>query len=202
MWIFAAALFAAGSIWGPETVRSQPNDPAIVGAELLLGGVEVAKIAPDPRGGKAYRLRYVVDVPLEVYWRFKTDFDNAFLLDNKYIDDHRVLEQNETVVVTEDRYSHAPGAVFRWKTTPDKKNGRIDFVLLNPEQCGQRFHHGRIQVIGIGEKTLVVQEGFFDFFGAAVWAHYPWAGGMRHFLQYTARWEQNTVLRMRRIYDK
>ncbi len=186
----------------PVSGQSPPAGAGEVGNELLLGVVEVAEIAPDPRGGRAYRLRYVVEVPLPVYWRFKTDFDNDFLLDNQYIDEHRVVERSGTAVVTEDRYSYTRGAVFRWKTTPHEKTGRIDFVLLNPEQCGQRFHYGRIQVVGIGEKTLVIQEGFFDFFGAAVWARFPWAGGMNDFLNYTARWEQNAVQRLRSRYER
>jgi hypothetical protein len=203
MSILALVLIAAGSIAWPVPAQSQPDgDTGGVDRQLWSGRVEVEDIPPDPRGGKAYRLRYVVAVPLQIYWRFKTDFDNEFLLGNKYIDEHRVVARSNGAVVTENRYTHSPGVVFRWKTTADEKACQIDFVLLNPLQCGQRFHYGKIRAINIGDKTVVVQEGFFDFFGAKVWAHYPWAGGMHHFLQYTARWEQNTVLRLRKRYER
>jgi len=33
-----------------------------------------------------------------------------------------------------------------------------------------------------------------------LWAHYPWAGGMSDFLRYTARWEQETVLKLKDKY--
>ena len=170
--------------------------------ELLSGSVSIEQIDPDPRGGRAYRLRYVVNVPWEIYWRFKTDFDNQFLLENRYIEEHRLVEEHKDTVITENRYSDSAGSVFRWKTTVHERAGRIDFVLLNPQECGQRFHYGRIRTVSIGERTLVVQEAFFDFFGAGVWAHYPWAGGMRHFLRYTARWEQDTVEKLREHYEK
>lgn len=39
-------------------------------------------------------------------------------------------------------------------------------------------------------------------FGAAVWAHYPWSGGMNQFLRYTAQWEQNTVLKLKDRYEE
>lgn len=147
-------------------------------------------------------MRYVIDVPRIVYWRFKTDFDSDLLLDNKFIEAHRVVGRSGRSVVTEDRYSYAPGAVFRWKTTVDRKDGTLRFVLLNPEQCGQRFHYGTIRVTGLGGKTLVVQEAHFDFFGASFWARYPWAGGMHAFLRDTARWEQATVVAKRKRYEK
>jgi hypothetical protein len=180
---------------------------AIAGAyrvdeELLRGGVSIEQIDPDPRGGSAYRLRYVVNVPREIYWRFKTDFDNEFLMENRYIEEHRLVERHENTVITENRYTDSPGSVFRWKTTVHEREGRIDFVLLNPQECSQRFHYGRIRTVPIDDRTLVVQEAFFDFFGAGVWAQYPWAGGMNHFLRYTARWEQDTVEKLRDRYEK
>jgi hypothetical protein len=201
--ILGATVFAVGT----GLCRSAPRvlaggTAAAVDEALLLGRIDVENLAPDPRGGRAYRLQYVVDVPLAVYWRFKTDFDNAFLLDNKFIDEHRLVARLDDAVVTENRYSHSPGEVFRWKTIVDESAGTIDFFLLNPVQCGQRFHYGSIRVAGLGEKTRVVQEGYFDFFGADLWAHYPWAGGMEHFLRYTAHWEQNTVVRLRSRYEK
>jgi hypothetical protein len=33
-------------------------------------------------------------------------------------------------------------------------------------------------------------------------AHYPWKGGMKDFLSYTARWEQETVLQLKDHYDE
>jgi hypothetical protein len=173
-----------------------------IDSELLLGNVSIEQIDPDSRGGRAYRLRYVVNVPREIYWRFKTDFDNEFLLENRYIEEHRLVGTHQNTVITENRYTDSPGSVFRWKTTVHEREGRIDFVLLNPQQCGQRFHYGWIRIVPVGDRTLVVQEAFFDFFGAGVWAQYPWAGGMNHFLRYTARWEQETAEKLKERYEK
>jgi len=46
-------------------------------------------------------LIYLVDAPLDVFWKFKTDFDNQFLLSNKLIISHRFVSRNRNVVVTE-----------------------------------------------------------------------------------------------------
>jgi hypothetical protein len=199
--LFLAVLVAAGSILQPGRAAPYSDGPP---GEMnrLSGAVVIETIAPDPRGGKAYRLRYTVDVTLETYWRFKTDFDNQFLLENRYIEEHRLVASPGDAVITENRYTYAPGAVFRWKTTVHEDEKTIDFVLLNPEECGQRFHYGRIRAVETGNKTLVIQKAFFDFFGAGMWAHYPWEGGMQHFLHYTARWEQDTAKKLRERYRK
>jgi hypothetical protein len=81
----------------------------------------------------------------------------------------------------------------------------MDFVLLNPEECGQRFHYGYIQLDAVGaldEKTKVTQLAYFDFFGVYFWVKYPWYGGMKNFLKYTARWEQETISRLKSKYIK
>jgi hypothetical protein len=35
--------------------------------------ISIYQIAPDKRGGKAYKLVYLVSVQMDVVWRFKTD---------------------------------------------------------------------------------------------------------------------------------
>jgi hypothetical protein len=55
------------------------------GNAAATDSVQVTRAAPDARGGQAYRVTYQVDLPLAVYWRFKTDFDNTFLETNPYI---------------------------------------------------------------------------------------------------------------------
>jgi len=42
--------------------------------------ISIYQIAPDKRGGKAYKLVYIVNAQMDVFWGFKTDFDNNFLL--------------------------------------------------------------------------------------------------------------------------
>jgi len=54
-------------------------------------GISIYQIAPDRRGGKAYKLVYLVEVQMDVFWGFKTDFDNNFLVENKYIQEHHLL---------------------------------------------------------------------------------------------------------------
>jgi hypothetical protein len=49
--------------------------------------------------------------------------------------------------------------------------------------------------------TKVTHTAYFDFFGAFVWVNLRIAGGMTSFLIYTARWEKDTVLRLRQKYE-
>ena len=165
--------------------------------------VSIYHLAPDSRGGEAYKLVYLVQVPIDVYWKFKTDFDNDFLVNNKYIREHHFISRSGNTVITEDKYTHVPGVIFRWKTTVLSKIHRLDFVLMNPEQCRQKYHYGHIQLESLTEGTRVTQVAYFDFWGASLWANYPWGGGMKDYLSYTAQWEQETVLHLKdQNYDE
>ena len=161
----------------------------------------IERPVPEARGGYAYRLVYRVDAPVDVYWRFKTDFRSNFLLSNRNILSHRLVSWKGAVAVTENRYATAPESLFRWRTLVNAGERTLTFHLLNPEANGHRYHHGKIRVIPNGGGVLVVQEAYFDFFGAGFWTRYPWAGGMNAFLDYTVRWERETVKRLRPRYD-
>ena len=163
--------------------------------------VSIDQITPDKRGGKAYKLIYVVNARIDVYWRFKTDFDNDFLVKNKYVQEHRFISQHADKVVTEDKYANGPDVYFRWQTTIFPQAKRLDFVLLNPKQCHQKFHYGYIQLKPVPQGTQVTQVAYFDFWGSSLWAAWPWGGGMKDFLSYTARWEQNTFEQLRNRYN-
>ena len=177
---------------------------------LLEGQALVRQLQPLQKddGGSGYELIYIVNAPLDVYWKFKTDFDNDFLITNKFINAHRLVSRRDNVVVTEDvfsenLYTHKPGAKFRWQSTLFPERYRLDFILLNPAEVGQKFHHGSIQLEAAGasgRKTKVTQIAYFDFFGVSFWVNYPWYGGMKHFLTYSAQWEQATVLRLKSKY--
>lgn len=207
--LFIYALVALCIIEIPARAFDMPSgkseDP-----ELLDGKVVITRLKPQEQDGGGYKLVYVVDVPLEVFWKFKTDFDNDFLTTNKFIISHRLIRRRGNVVVTEDRfsedlYTHRPRAKFRWQTTLSLTEHRMDFVLLNPEECGQKYHYGHIQiepVAGAGGKTKVTQVAYFDFSGVFFWINYPWYGGMKYFLNYTARWEQGIVLQLKAKYIK
>jgi len=158
--------------------------------------ISIYQIAPDNRGGKAYKLVYLVNAQMDVFWEFKTDFDNNFLLKNKYIQEHRFIARNGNKVITEDKYTNGPNAYFRWRTTIFPRSKRLDFVLLNPKQCKQKFHYGYIQLKSVPGGTQVTQVAYFDFLGSSLWANYPWGGGMKDFLSYTAHWEQDTIMRL------
>ncbi|MBI4776321.1 MAG: hypothetical protein HY788_19435 [Deltaproteobacteria bacterium] len=164
-------------------------------------GAAIYRLAPDSRGGQAYKLVYLVRAPLDVFWKFKTDFDNDFLVTNKYIREHRFISRSGDSVITEDEYTHVPRIVFRWKTTVHSAIHRLDFVLMNPEECDQKYHYGYIRIESVQGSTRVTQVAYFDFRGASIWAVYPWGGGMKDFLSYTARWEQETVLRLTDRYS-
>jgi hypothetical protein len=169
--------------------------------ELLSGKPFIYRIEPDARGGEAYKLVYIVPVPVEVFWRFKTDFSGDFIETNKYVKNQRVLREEQNVVIIENMLSNKPGSKFRWRNILFPSKYRLDFVLENPEQCGQKFHYGHFQLEPLGSYTKVSHSAYFDFFGASLWAQYPWEGGMYAFLDYIARWDQETILRVKNDYN-
>ena len=205
MWVFIALLFLEIAALASEPLTAMPDEKG-----LLEGRAFIFELKPQRQSGAGYKLVYLVDAPIDVFWKFKTDFDNDFLLTNKFIKSHRMLSRRGNVVVTEDLFSedlhgHRPRAKFRWQTTLSAAQYRMDFVLLNPEECGQRFHYGYIQLDAVGaldEKTKVTQLAYFDFFGVYFWVKYPWYGGMKNFLKYTARWEQETISKLKSKYIK
>ena len=128
-----------------------------------------------PRGeGEGYRMSYCVEVPLEVYWQFKTDFRNDFLTGNPHIKTHEFIRRQGNAVLTENRYTHNSKRLFRWQTTVYAREHRLYFKLLNPEEAGQKFHYGSIHLKASGRRTVINQEARFQFSGAAFWAFYPW----------------------------
>jgi hypothetical protein len=169
--------------------------------QLLTGEPFIYRIASDARGGEAYKLVYLVPVPIEVFWRFKTDFHGDFVETNKYVKNQRVVREEQNVVIIENRLSNKPDSKFRWRNILYPNRYRLDFVLENPAQCGQKFHYGHFQLEPLGAYTKVSHAAYFDFFGASLWAHYPWEGGMDAFLDYIARWEQETILKVKDDYD-
>ncbi len=169
--------------------------------QLSTGEPFIYRIVPDARGGEAYKLVYLVPVPIEVFWKFKTDFHGDFVKKNKYVKEQKVIRQEPNLVIIENRLSNKPESSFRWRNILYPNRYRLDFVLENPEQCGQRFHYGHFQLEPLGSQTKVSHEAYFDFFGASLWAYYPWEGGMYAFLDYIARWEQETILKVRDDYN-
>jgi len=194
--ILVTSLFCPLSISYSAATQKEQNLPG-------SDEISIYQITPDRRGGKAYKLVYLVKAQMNIYWRFKTDFDNNFLVKNKYVQEHFFIARNGNEVITEDKYINGPDVYFRWKTTIFSQAKRLDFVLLNPEQCRQKFHYGYIQLKSVPEGTQVTQVAYFDFLGSSLWANYPWGGGMKDFLSYTAHWEQRTILHLiNRYYDK
>jgi hypothetical protein len=186
-------LFCFLPISHSAAMQNEQNSPG-------SGHISIYQIAPDKRGGKAYKLVYLVNVQMDVFWRFKTDFNNNFLLENKYIQEHHFIKRNGNKVITEDKYTNGPNEYFRWQTTIFPRSKRLSFVLLNPKQCKQKFHYGYIQLTPVPEGTQVTQVAYFDFLGSSLWANYPWGGGMKDFLSYTARWEQKTIMDLKDRY--
>ena len=174
--------------------KAPENEPDI--NELRQGKVYIYKLDSEDAAGKGYKLIYMVAAPLDAYWKFKTDFENDFVMTNKLIADHRLVSHKNNVAITENIYASKPGVRFRWRTLISSDIHRLDYKLLNPKECGQKFHYGHIQLEPVGEHTKVTQIAYFDFFGATLWMHYPWYGGMRYDLHYTVRWEQETIVRL------
>ncbi len=108
-----------------------------------------------PGGGYGYRFQYYVPASIYVFWRFKTDFDNDVLLTNEELIEHRIVESFDNGVITENRYATAPGLKFLWKTKVDSDKFRLEFKLLNNEDCRHDFHYGIIELSPAGEYTKV-----------------------------------------------
>ena len=170
--------------------------------ETANSTTEVRRIQTSNQSGHAFRLTYTVDVPLAHFWKFKTDFGADFLLTNRYIVSHRLVSRHNNVYITETRYADAPGTEFRWQTTVYPSAHRMNYLLLNPEECGQRYNRGTIQLTSETGKTRIEHSTYFDFFGATIWAHFPGPGGMEGFLRYTADWERKTIKELQHRYAR
>ena len=193
-----AFFYLASSTGLADDSRRNDADSRLLTTDTLL----IYKLEPERESGRGYKLVYWVDVPLDVFWRFKTDFDNDYLVTNNYIKSHRFVDRHEKVVITENEYTNKPGVRFKWQTTVVADEFRLIFELLNPEDCGQKFHYGHIQLEALGQKTKVTQIAYFDFFGVSFWVNYPFYGGMRDFLKSIARWEQKIIIKMKDKYSE
>jgi hypothetical protein len=131
--------------------------------KLSTGEPFIYRIAPDARGGEAYKLVYLVPVPIDVFWKFKTYFHGDFIETNKYVKNQRVLREEQNVVIIENRLSNKPDSKFRWRNILYPNRYRLDFVLENPEQCGQRFYYGHFKLEPLGSYTKVSHAAYFDF---------------------------------------
>ena len=180
----------------PREVCSQQVEYEALTNDSIL----IFKLKSEHQEGQGYKLIYTVDAPLEVFWKFKTDFDNDFLESNRYIKSHRFIGRQGNSVITHNEYTDRPGKIFKWQTTIDSDRHRLDFILLEPTESGQKYHYGHIQLEALGPKTRVTQVAFFDFFGASLWVNYPFYGGMQFFLKNTTRWEQEAILRLKDRY--
>ena len=190
---FLLSGFANSSINAPTVEPSH--------SQLLSGKPFIYRIEPEPRGGQAYKMVYIVPVPVEVFWRFKTNFHGDFISTNKYVEEQIVLREKKNLVIIENKLTNKPGTRFRWRNILHPKQHRLEFVLENPEQVGQRFHYGHFQLEDLGSYTKVSHSAYFDFFGASIWATFPWQGGMHAFLDYIARWEQKTIVKLKNDYN-
>ncbi len=166
---------------------------------LALGGMAsgsdpvITKLKPEREHGRGFRMVYTIDAPVDEVWDFKTRFGSQVLLKNKFITSHRLISTDGDVVITETVYANKPGDVFKWRTTVLPEQKRLEFELLNPEACGQQYHYGYVQLQAQRDATRVTHVAYFDFFGVSLWVNYPFRGGMKRFLEYTAQWEQQTI---------
>lgn len=153
----------------------------------------ISKLKPEQSRGRGFKLEYVVSAPLDEFWSFKTNFDSDLLHKNKFINSHKLVSHEGNLVITETEYTYKPGSIFKWQTTVFPEQNLLEYELLNPKECGQKYHYGSIQLDAQGKSTRVTHIAYFDFFGATFWVNYPFKGGMSEFLEYTARWEQQFV---------
>jgi len=183
-----ALVLVVSSVLSSEQHLSEPSQEAFSNADPII-----SKLKPERPHGRGFKLEYVVNAPLEFFWNYKTNFDNELLHDNKYINAHKLVSREDNLVTTETEYSYKPKVVFEWQTTVFPDQYLLEYTLLNPEECGQNYHYGRIKLEAEGLGTRVTHISYFDFFGAYLWVNYPFKGGMSRFLKYTAQWEQQII---------
>ena len=188
--ILTALFLLVSAIPGQAEQKGLPNDGKII----------LERLSADENRGYGYRLQYYVAAPIEAVWRFKTDFDSEILLTNEELIAHRIVKFAGSSVITENRYAAAPSLNFRWRTTLLPDQHRLEFDLLNPEDCRHDFHYGSIQLSPAGRHTKITQIAFFNFRGASFWVKYPWYGGMRSTLAKVAKWEQDMAPRYKYEY--
>ena len=192
-----AAIHFASSGLSSDIPVGEPAEQQFLSSRPII-----SKLKPEQNNGRGYELVYLVDATLDVFWKFKTDFDNQFLLSNKFISSHRLVSRNQNEVITENEYSNKPKVIFKWRTTLLPDQNLLKFTLLNPEECGQKYHYGYIQLEALDSVTRVTQVAYFDFFGVSLWVNNPFRGGMFSFLKYTATWEQQTILKFKDKYEE
>ena len=185
--VLAALLFASSGT-ASEVPVPEPSKEHILNSDPVI-----SRLKPERTRGRGFKLVYSVDASLDVFWRYKTHFGNPRVLSNKFIVSHRLVSRDGNVVITETEYSNKANAVFKWQTTVFPDQNLLKYVLLNPQECGQEYHYGYVQLEALDFGTRVTQVAYFDFFGVSLWVNYPFNGGMSKFLQYTAQWEQKFI---------
>ena len=185
--VLAAILLVSSGIASEGPVPAPSNE------QFLNSDPVITKLKPEKARGRGFKLVYSVDASLDVFWKYKTDFNTQLILSNKFISSHRLVSREGDVVITETVYSDKPKEVFKWQTTVFPDRNLLKYVLLNPEECGQKYHYGYVQMEALDIGTRVTQVAYFNFFGASLWAKYPFKGGMSQFLKYTAQWEQKLI---------
>lgn len=186
---------------GSSGYASEPPESDLPQDQYSYSDPIITKLKPERARGRGFKLEFSVDAPLDVFWNYKTNFDNDLLHKNKYITSHKLVSHKDNLVITETEYSYKPRDIFNWQTTIYPDQNLLKYELLNPEECGQKYHYGYIQLEAEGEGTRVAHVAYFDFFGASFWVNYPFKGGMSDFLKYTARWEQQFVLEFEHQYQ-
>lgn len=189
-------LFIASTGFSSERPVSDPSQDQFSHNDPII-----SKLKPERPHGRGFKLEFLVDAPLGVFWNYKTNFDNDLLHKNRYITSHKLVSRDENRVITQTEYSYKPGTAFKWQTTVFPEQNLLKYELLNPQECGQKYHYGYIQLKAEGTATRVTHVAYFDFFGVSFWVNYPFKGGMSEFLKYTAHWEQQFVSEFEHQYQ-
>jgi len=193
--LHALVLIASSGLSSEQPVSDPSQD------QFLYNDPIISTLKPERAHGRGFKLEYVVNAPLDIFWNYKTNFDIDLLHKNRFITSHKLVSREENLVITETEYSYKPGKVFKWQTTVFPDQDLLEYELLNPEECGQKYHYGYIQLEAEGMSTRVTHVAYFNFFGVSFWVNYPFKGGMSEFLKYTARWEQQFVMEFEHRYQ-
>lgn len=188
-------IWLALAVWSPNFDFASASETSL----YIDSRVSIERVSRET-DGYTFRITYQVPVPMEVYWRIKTDFESDFVAGNPFIHAHRFIGRSGNIAVTQTEFKTAPGKTFTWVTTVQHRQHRLLFELGNAEEIGHNFNGGSIQLEDAGPKTNVIQIIRFKFPGDFFWVNFPWHNGMRSSMVDIARWEQKAVYRLRNSY--
>ncbi len=155
--------------------------------------IEIVPIASGKFSGKAYKMTYIIDSPIDKVWFLMTHFPEKLLSTAPGILEYKILSDIENKITYMYEYDFMPGKYFMWKNTFYAAKNKVLFRLMNAGEVGLIHHFGESTLYEQGEKTKVVLTGYVDFLGVSNWVDDLSTKGLNAFLINHAHWQQAVI---------